>query len=134
MEEGEEETERQRMDDQDYQFPSNPSSQQSTQSSTAEDEDMMRESAPQRCMTRLESLSAVASRMHLTNAQGVLAGNASYEDLGIIGPKTTLDPAKLLRARITFGDLRTESRIGPAKKNVAVMFDERINTTVRARP
>ncbi len=124
-EEGEEETERQRMEDQDYQFPSNPSS-QSTQSSTAEDEDSMREPAPK----RLESLSAVASRYHLTHTQAVSAGNASYEDLGIFGPTTTLDQAKLLRARITFGDLRTEDRLGPAKKNVAVSFDERINDTV----
>ena len=55
-EEGEEETEKQRKDDEDYQYPSNPS----TQSSTGNNEELLREEGPKRCMTKLEALSAIA--------------------------------------------------------------------------
>ena len=125
--EGEEETEKQRREDGDFQFPSNPS----TQSSTAtEDEEAMRERGPERCMTKLESLSALASRYHWGHKQAVANGNAVLEDFGITGPKYTLDPAKLLRARISFGDLRTKKRLERAKKMLAIYFDERTDTTV----
>ena len=59
-------------------------------------------------MNKLEALIAIALRLHMTQNQAVLAANAGYDDLGLLSGKTTLDPAKLLRARITFGDLRTK--------------------------
>ena len=85
---------------------------------------------PNRCMTKLELLSVIASRYHLSHSAAVLSANALLDDMGMIGAKTTLDPAKLLRARIAFGDLRTKKRLERAKKMLAIYFDERIDTTV----
>ena len=59
-----------------------------------------------------------------------MSANALLDDMGMIGAKTTLDPAKLLRARIAFRDLRTKKRLERAKKMLAIYFDERIDTTV----
>ena len=114
------------MKDEDYQYPLNPS----TQSSTGNNEDSLREEGPKRFMNKLEALIAIALRLHMTHNQAVLAANAGYDDLGLLSGKTTLDPAKLLRARITFGDLQTKKRLERAKKMVAIYFDERIDSNI----
>ena len=58
-----------------------------------------------------------------------LLANAGDDDKGMIGPKTTLDPAKVLRARITYGDKRTKARLAKALRMDGIYFDERIDTT-----
>ena len=48
----------------------------------------------------------------------------------MIGPKATLDPAKVLWARISYGDKRTNTRLAKALRMDSIYFDERIDTTV----
>ena len=51
-------------------------------------------------MTNLEALSALVSRTGASHATAALLANGGYNDRGLIGDKVTLDPAKVLRARI----------------------------------
>ena len=123
-EEGEEETERQKIEDKDYVPTRYPST------STLPASDAMTEIGPHRCMTDLEALSALASRTQSSHYTSALLANGGYDDKGMIGPKTTLDPSKVLRARITYGDLRTQARLAKAQEMDGIYFDERIDTTV----
>ena len=50
-------------------------------------------------MTTLESVSAIASRYQLSYNEAAAMANAGYDDRLMFGPKVTLDPAKVLRAR-----------------------------------
>ena len=122
-EEWEEETEKQRLEDKDYAPTRNPST------ATLAESDLT-EIGPHRCMTNLEALSSVASRTQTSHYNSALLANAGFDDMKMIGPKTTLDPAKVLRARISYGEHRTKARLAKAQKMDAIYFDEWINTTV----
>ena len=86
-----EETKKQRREDKDYHYPS---------TSTLPDEERLVEKGAHRCMTNLEALSTLVSRTGASHATAALLANGGYNDRGLIGDKVTLDPAKVLRARI----------------------------------
>ena len=92
--------------------------------------EQMEETGPHRCMTDLEALSALASRSQTSHYNAALLANGGYDDKGMIEAKTTLDPAKVLRATIIYGDQRTQARLAKAQKMNAIYFDKRIDTTV----
>ena len=124
--EGVEETEKQRRKDPDFL----PRSQSASTIAASDQMSTKTDKGPHRCMTYLEALSAVASRTQASHYAAALHANGGYDDKGMIGPKTTLDPAKVLRARISYGDKRTNARLAKALRMDSIYFDERIDTTV----
>ena len=124
--EGVEETEKQKRKDPDFL----PRSQSASTIAASDQMSTKTDKGPHRCMTYLEALSAVASRTQASHYAAALHANGGYDDKGMIGPKTTLDPAKVLRARISYGDKRTNARLAKALRMDSIYFDERIDTTV----
>ena len=112
---GEEETAKQREADKDW-APSESTQRCST-------------CGPQRCTTKLEASSALASRYGLKHNAAAAFCNAFLEDMHMFSPTTAMDPAKFIRKRKKHGDNRTRERLAGAKRMRAIFFDERIDDT-----
>ena len=84
---------------------------------------------------KLEALSAVASRFQFSSNAVAMLLNAHTEDNlagegEAIGKTDAIDPGKVLRARIKFGDKRIREALAQKTEMSALFFDERKDLTV----
>ena len=84
-------------------------------------------------MTKLETLSALASRRQWSNNDTALIATGTNDDQGTLSPRTIYTRHKVMRARVFYGHQRTKDRLKRAKNARAVYLDEKRNKTILRR-
>ena len=85
---------------------------------------------PRRNMTKLETLSALASRRQWSHNDTALLATGTNDDQGTLSSKTIYTRHKVMRARVFYGHQRTKDRLKRAKHARAVYLDEKRNKTI----
>ena len=88
---------------------------------------------PRRNMTKLETLSALASRRQWSHNDTALLATGTNDDQGTLSSKTIYTRHKVMRARVFYGHQRTKDRLKRAKNARAVYLDEKRNKTILRR-